>query len=113
MQGRLPVFQTLQTSAQLLVWEEPDLHFLLWQISDQRGLKDCFCISKYCGCKKSSTTVKNAPFNYAHTYTDEAVQQESEAFDLHSTSYVNRVTFWMEMKPSLNRTSGNIAKVEQ
>lgn len=56
---------------------------------------------------------QQSPFNYAHTYTDEAVQQESEASDLHNTSYVNRVTFWMEMKPRLNRTSGNIVKVEQ
>lgn len=37
MQGRLPGFQT---STQLLVWEEPDLHFLLWRIADQRGLKE-------------------------------------------------------------------------
>lgn len=45
--------------------------------------------------------VKIAPFNYAHAYTDEAVQQESEASNLHNTSYVNGVTFWMEVKPSL------------
>lgn len=38
--GRLPV---LQTSKQLLVWEEHDLHlemhFLLWEISGQCGMK--------------------------------------------------------------------------
>lgn len=41
--GSLPVFQTVQTSTQILVWEEPDLHlkmhFLLWEVSGQCGMK--------------------------------------------------------------------------